>query len=103
MNANSESMAATPPHDKLLQVQVRYVAKAKPFEDKEAPDTTLSTLKPAVLEFFGLKEGDVGGGTKTYNFVHGETKLTDLSTTLGSLAGDAHELKLKLVEQLTQG
>ena len=96
-------MAAKPPHSQLLQVQVRYVAKSKPFEDRVAPETTLSSLKPKVLDFFGLTEGNVGGGTKNYNFVYNETTVTDLSITLTSLAGGAHEIKLKLVEQLTQG
>ncbi len=98
-----ESAGAKPPHEKLLSVQVRYVAKAKPYEDKFAPETTLSTLKPKVLESFGLTEGEVGGGVKTYIFVHEETKLTDLGVTLGSLVGRENALKLKLVEQLTQG
>lgn len=100
---NTETMAAKPPHAQLLQVQVRYVAKAKPFEDRMASETTLSSLKPKVLEFFGLTEGNVGGGTKNYNFVYNETTVTDLGLTLASLAGSEHEIKLKLVEQLTQG
>jgi hypothetical protein len=43
------------------------------------------------------------GSTTTYIFYHGKEALTDLSRTLGSIAGHAHELTLKLSQQITQG
>lgn len=91
------------PVDPLITLSVRYVAKSKPFKGSFPPDTALGATKSTVLDFFGLKEGDIGGGTKVYYFVHQEEKVSDLSVTLKSLAGRARALELKLVEQLTQG
>ena len=87
-----------------IQVHVRYAAKGKPYGDKHEPAETLAQVKPKVLNFFTLKEGPVeGGGEKTYFFVLDGQEQTDLSQTLGALAGDKHEIKFNLVERLTQG
>lgn len=85
-------------------LKVRYIAARKRFIDQCAPrDESLSALKPRVLEFYGLAEGSVEGGTKTYHFAQGGVVLTDLSATLGSLAHGKHELDLDLIERFEQG
>jgi hypothetical protein len=52
----SEELAR--PHD-TLALRVRYLASPKPYvEPRAALTETLATLKPKVLHFFGLVEGD---------------------------------------------
>ena len=53
--------------DKYLEVIVHYPAVKKPFEEKHVSrKETLSVLKSAVLNAFGLPEGQVDGKTYTY-------------------------------------
>ncbi len=88
-----------------LNIAVIYPAARKPFEQHDAPPTeTLGTLKPLVLHAFGLEETTgPDGSTTTYTFYHGKEALTDLSQTVGSIAGHAHALTLKLAQQIIQG
>lgn len=89
-----------------LNVTVRYAAAPKPFHDHEASrNETLQALKARVFDKFGLTEGQStpDGNTITYKLYHGKTELTDLSATLGSLAGQAHALELKLSQHVQQG
>ena len=89
-------------HD--LNLSVAYPAASKPFKDHNAsPSETLSSLKPRVLAYFGLTEGQQGENTVSYVFFEKKDRLTDLSVTLGSLAGNAGALALKLSQQLEQG
>lgn len=91
-------------HDKTLVVKVRYITARKKFVDQQAsPDETLAMLKPRVLEFFGLAEGSVEGGTKTYLFAVDGVLQSNLDATLGSLAHGKHELDLDLTERFEQG
>ena len=87
-----------------LVVKIRYIAAKKQFVDPKANEKeTLAELKPRVLSFFGLVEGNVNGGTKTYQFVLNGVVLTDLNATLGSLAKGKHEIDFDLVERFEQG
>jgi hypothetical protein len=87
-----------------LNVTVTYPAAGQPFHEKEGPASeTLGSLKARVLDFFGLSEGEEGGQRISYFLFKGKVKLTDLSVTLGSLAGDADALHLKLVQHIEQG
>ncbi len=90
---------------KTLEVKVTFSAAKKPFEQENASRTeTVGTLKKAVLDAFGLTEGQSADGkTFTYTLFHGKTPLENLSQTLGEIAGDKHELELKLSQQVTQG
>jgi len=91
--------------DHTLNVTVTYPAARKPFEEKDAPRSeTVGTLKSAVLKAFGLTEGtSPDGTTTTYRLYHGKQPLEDLGKTLGSIAGEANALHLKLAQEITQG
>jgi hypothetical protein len=90
---------------RTLNVTVTYVAAKEPFKQKDVSRTeTVKALKAEVLNAFGLVEGPGGDGkTFTYTLFHGKTPLEDPNQTLGDLAGDKHELELKLTQQVTQG
>ncbi len=91
-------------HNKTLVVKVRYIAARKHYIDQHAAENeTLASLKSPVLAFFGLAEGTVEGGTKTYEFSKDGVIENNLQVTLGSLAQGKHELKLDLVERFEQG
>lgn len=101
VETSSEELAR--PHG-TLALRVRYLASPRPYLEPRAPLTeTLATLKPKVLTFFGLMEGEVEGGRKEYAFsAHGAIQ-SNLAETLGQLAHGKHELELKLLEQFIQG
>lgn len=90
---------------KTLNVTVTYVAAKEPFKQKDVTRSeTVNTLKAEVLKAFGLVEGPgTDGKTFTYTLFHGKTPLENLNQTLGDVAGDKHELELKLTQQVTQG
>lgn len=94
-------------HLDTLVLSVRYLASPKPYVQRQAPLTeTLATLKPIVLDFFGLSEGDVDGGRKEYAFSAFGVIQSNLGETLGNLLArgkNEHELELKLLEQFIQG
>jgi hypothetical protein len=91
------------PH-KGIDVTVRYIGARRAFEDHKAPPgETLAELKVRVLKFFGLVEGAANGGTKVYVFSLNKEVLTDLTATIGKLAGSDHDLKLDLLERFEQG
>ena len=90
---------------KTLDVTVTFAAAKEPFKQKDVSRSeTVETLKKAVLNAFGLTEGQTADGKIfTYTLFHGKTPLENLSQTLGEVAGDKHELELKLSQQVTQG
>ena len=90
---------------KTLNVTVTYVAAKEPFKQKDVSRSeTVKTLKEEVLKAFGLVEGPgADGKTFTYTLFHGKTPLENPNQTLGDIAGDKHELELKLTQQVTQG
>ncbi|MEY5097313.1 MAG: hypothetical protein RJA36_32 [Pseudomonadota bacterium] len=101
VETSSEELAR--PHG-TLALRVRYLASPRPYVEPRAPLTeTLAILKPKVLHFFGLAEGEVEGGRKEYAFsAHGVIQ-SNPAETLGHLAQGKHELELKLLEQFIQG
>jgi len=91
----------TTPH---INVHVRYLAAPKPFVDSHAdPAETVQQLKVRVLGAFELKEIQDANQTVLYFLYKEDQKLENLSVTLGELAGNHHELKLRLVQQIVQG
>lgn len=88
----------------LIGVTVRYAAAIHPFKEEASRNETLATLKVHALNAFSLHEGPLPDGTiATYKLFHGKQELTDLSRTVGDLAGHSRELELKLSQHLTQG
>lgn len=91
-------------HHKTVALKVRYIAARKPFVDAHASmEETLAQLKPRALSFFGLSEGTVDGGTKSYSFALDSAIQTNLDVELGALAGSHADLKLDLIERFEQG
>jgi len=92
-------------HHALREVKVTYPAAREPYRQHDVPRAeTVGTLKHRVLEAFHLTEGtSPEGTTTTYTLYHGKQPLENLQQTLGSVAGDAHELHLKLVQEIKQG
>ena len=89
-----------------LNLTVTYPAASEPFHDKDAsPAEVLGSLKERVLAAFGLVEGPSPDGqtVTTFTLYRGKDPLEDLSVTLGTVAGHAHALALKLSQQITQG
>ena len=88
-----------------LNVTVVYAAAPRPFQDHDASrDETLSSLKGRAMTAFGLTEGGQPDGTQVqYKLYHGKEELTDLSQTLGSVAGPANAVQFKLAQVVTQG
>ena len=82
-----------------IRVQVHYMAAGRPFQAEEAPSTTVGQLKAAVLNAFGLTED----GNKSYKLFYKNDELTNPNQTLGEIAGEHHNLNLKLEEVLIQG
>ena len=85
--------------EEKIKVQVHYMAATKPFKTEEEPATTVGQLKAAALTAFGLKEDT----TKVYKLFYQKLELTNLSQTLGEIAGHQRDLNLKLEEVLIQG
>lgn len=87
-----------------INVHVRYPAASKPFVDPHTqPEEALQSLKARVLVAFELQEIQDGNQTVLYFLYKEDQKLENLSMTVGQLAGEHHELKLRLVQQIVQG
>lgn len=86
------------PHDQI-NVQVHYIAATKPFKAAFSPDTKLSVIKANALNAFELTEDS----TKTYKLFYQKSELSNLDATIGSIAGDKHEVILDLEEFIIQG
>jgi hypothetical protein len=92
-------------HAALHEVTVTYPAAREPFREHDVQRSeSVGSLKVRVLDAFHLTEGtSPEGTTTTYTLYHGKKPLEDLGQTLGAVAGDAHELHLKLVQEIKHG
>ena len=88
-----------------IKLMVHYPAAVEPFRDRHAHrEETIGQLKARVLETFGLTDGaTLDGNIVTYVLYHHKDRLDDPNRTLGSVAGEHHEVQLKLAQELTQG
>jgi hypothetical protein len=87
-----------------LRIEVRYVAAEDSFKSEANSYETVGHLKRRVLVAFDLHEGPTpDGNTVTYTLYHDKKPLDHPNQTLGDLAGHHHELRLNLVQQITQG
>ena len=82
-----------------VRLVVSYAAAVRPYKAEVADNTTIGQVKAAVLDAFKLQET----GTKTFKLFHGKTELSNLSQTVGEVAGGHQELALKLEEVIVQG
>ena len=82
-----------------LHVVVHYVAAEKPFVEDAPRSETVGELKAQSIRAFGLSEGN----NVSYTLYDGKSPLENSNQTLGSVAGQKHELNLNLVQQITQG
>lgn len=89
----------------FLRVSVRYIAADHPYKNDEVSRSeTVGWLKGQVLQAFGLQEGSAGQGAVVFYELYEEKKpLTDLTATLGSIAGYREALDLKLSQEVHQG
>ncbi len=85
-------------HDGKIDVRVEYPLVGDKLDDHGANrEETIGSLKNRVLTAFGLKESvDDKGESLAYVLLHGRSALTDLSATIGRVAGDAKEISLRL-------
>lgn len=87
-----------------VKLSVRYAPVKHPYKDTHAATSlTLAEVKTTVLGHFDLSEGTIEGGTKTYQISFDDIVQSNLSLTLDSLAPDAKEVELLLIEQFVQG
>lgn len=82
-----------------LKVEVHYMAAKHPFKEDAPPTETVGQLKAQALKAFGLVETP----QKVYKLFFEKRELTNLSETLGQLAGHKTELQFDLEEFLIQG
>ncbi|MBC9880869.1 hypothetical protein G8O24_26435 [Bradyrhizobium sp. INPA01-394B] len=85
-------------HGAKINISVEYPPTGDKLEDHAANrDEIVGALKSRVLAAFSLKEGvDDKGQLLTYVLFHGRRPLVDPSATIGSIAGDASNIKLEL-------
>jgi hypothetical protein len=82
-----------------VRVVVSYAAAVRPYKAEVVDNTTIGQVKTAALDAFKLQETS----TKTFKLFHGKTELSNLSQTVGQVAGGHQELALKLEEVIIQG
>jgi len=81
-----------------INVVVHATAVAEPFHDPHAAaDETVGHLRTRVLQAFELSDDP------SYRLQLDKKDLTDMTVTLGQLAGPGRSLQLKLLKQVTQG
>jgi|GEM_PF-1068941 len=85
-------------HGTKINISVDYPPTGDKLEDHAADrNETVGALKGRVLVAFSLKEGvDDKGQLLTYVLFHGRAPLVDPNVTIGSVAGNAGDIKLTL-------
>ncbi len=88
-------------HAAKLSIEVSYAPTKDELKDHDAKRTEpLADLKKRVLSAFSLEEGvNERGELVEFAFFKGNRGLEDLTATVGDIAGDAHELSLRLVRE----
>lgn len=86
-------------HDKKLKVTVHYAPAAKPYKQDAERTETVGQLLAAVMTAFEITPDP----KYKYVLYHGSTALTDMSITLGAVAGEKEDLQFKLSQELIQG
>ena len=98
MTVQTEGEDARATH--LIAVQVSFpVSRKGPYRSEVTLDTTVGTVRQAVMTFFEVADG----GQYTYVLTHGGQEESD-ATTIGQIAGDKkRSVESRLVKKITQG
>ena len=87
------------PEPKQVKVKISFPLAGKgPYNDKADPETTADAVRLAAMAHFGVADDQ----TAAYYLTVGGQRV-DAGATVGSLAGDKHELKFTLAKELIQG
>jgi hypothetical protein len=87
------------PEPKQVEAKVSFPLAGKgPYNDKVEPATTADAVRQAAMGHFGVADDQ----TATY-YLTLDGQRVDAAATVGSLAGDKHELKFTLAKELIQG
>jgi hypothetical protein len=87
------------PNPKQIKVKVSFPLAGKgAYNDKVEPSTSADVVRQAAMGHFGVADDQ----TATYYLTLGGQRV-DAAATVGSLAGDKHELKFTLAKELIQG
>ena len=87
-----------------LVLRVKYAPVKQPLVEPHIEGgTTLAQVKTLALTHFGLTEGEVTGGTKSYQLSFEDVVQSNLNVTLDSLAAHGRQVQLLLIEQFIQG
>lgn len=87
-----------------LVLRVRYAPVKQPLVEPHVEgSTTLAQVKALAMTYFGLTEGEVAGGTKTYQLSFEDAVQSNLNVTLDSLVVHGRQVELLLIEQFIQG
>jgi hypothetical protein len=84
---------------KKVEVTVAFpLAGQGPHKEKMDRETTAHQVRAEAMAHFGVADDQ----STTYYLTHGRTRLSG-TETVGDLAGEEDELKLKLAKELIQG
>lgn len=87
-----------------LVLRVKYAPVKQPLVEPHVEgDMTLAQVKALAMNHFGVAEGEVTGGSKTYQLSFEDVVQSNLNVTLSSLAVHGREVELLLIEQFIQG
>lgn len=90
---------ADKPEPKEVQVKVSFPLAGKgPYGDKFDPGTAADAVRQAAMAHFGVADDQAATYYLTF-----DGQRVDALATVGSLAGDKHELKFTLAKELIQG
>jgi hypothetical protein len=85
-------------HDQI-HVRVSFpITKKGPYEAEASSETTVGTVLAAAMHHFEVQNDS----QFTYVLAHDGREEGD-TITIGSIAGDAHEVRFTLVKKITQG
>ncbi len=83
-----------------IKTEVKFpVSKKGKFSADYEPETTLATVRTAAMNHFLVADD----AQFSYVLTHDGQRQENLEATLGSIAGKAHALELRLVKVITQG
>lgn len=94
-----------PPDQTLIGVTATYLPARQPAQLKFPETASVGDVKSGIMDKFGVAEGPTpdGQGQIVFQVFDQNEQLTDMSRTIGDVAGPARHVKLNLVKQIIQG